>query len=116
MLNLDEYLELRRARWLEKLSHMDHSRIPRLLLGSWIPQSRNKGKAGRAQHTIRHAYACTLAKLGYTDINCSFRSWMSDARDRKKWSKIVELSLGLNEGAYCRKNAVHQAAELREFK
>ena len=96
---------------------MDHSRIPRHLIGSQIPQSRNKDKAGRAQHTIRHAYACTLEKLGYTDNNnCFFRSWMSDARDRKKWSKIVELSLGLSEGAYCRKDAVHQAAELREFK
>ena len=47
MLPLESHLELRRARWLEKLAHMDHTRAPRLLLGSWIPQPRNKGKAGR---------------------------------------------------------------------
>ena len=52
MLKLEAYLELRRARWLEKLSHMNHTRAPRLLLGSWLPHSRRNGLAGRSQNTI----------------------------------------------------------------
>ena len=40
---------------------------------------------------------------------------MTDARNRVCWSKKVEEFLNLKEGAYSRKNAVHQAAELRDF-
>ena len=115
MLKLEAYLELRRARWLEKLSHMNHTRAPRLLLGSWIPHSRRNGLAGRAQNTIRNAYACTLSKLGYTEKNLKFKTWMSDARDRNSWSNRVEHFLGLKKGSYCRTNAVHHAAELRNY-
>ena len=115
MLKLEAYLELRRTRWLEKLSHMSHTRAPRLLLGSWIQKPRRNGQAGRAQNTIRHAYASTLSKLGYTDKNCSFKIWMNDARNRKIWSRRVEHFLGLKKGMYSRENAVHHAAGLREI-
>ena len=57
--NMSTYLKLRRSRWLGKLSHMNNKRISHLLLGSWIPKARRNGKAGRAQQTSRHAYACT---------------------------------------------------------
>ena len=95
MLKIEAYLELRRTRWLEKLSHMDHTRAPRLLLGSWLPHSRRNGQAGRSQNTIRHAYASTLSKLGYIGKNCLFKSWMTDARNREIWSNKIEFYLGL---------------------
>ena len=40
---------------------------------------------------------------------------MSDARDRNSWSNRVEHFLGLKKGSYCRTNAVHHAAELRNY-
>ena len=79
-------MELRRARWLEKLSHMDHTRVPRLLLGAWMPEARKNGTAGRLQQSIRHMYACTLKKLGY-EGNFQFKEWMEHARNRKEWEK-----------------------------
>ena len=51
ILKMNSYLELRRARWLEKLSHMKENRIPRLILGAWLQQPRRNGNAGRAQNT-----------------------------------------------------------------
>ena len=99
MLKVEDHLELRRTRWLEKLSHMDHTRAPRLLLGSWVPHSRRNGLGGRAQNTIRHAYVSTLSKLGYTDKNCSFKSWMTDERDRKKLSNNIELHFSFKKGS-----------------
>ena len=115
MLNLDAYLDLPITRWMEKLSHMNHTRAPRLLLGCWMPNSRRNKKSGRAQNTISHTDVSILNKLGYNDKNCSFKSWMEDARNCETWSTKVENSLGLKKGSYSRKNAVHQAAELREF-
>ena len=116
MSEISTYLELRRARWMEKLAHMKKNRFPRLLLGAWIPHARRNGKSGRAQQSIRHAYACTLKKLGYTeDKDFSFKTWMTHARDRNIWSKRVEYFLSLPKGAYSRKNANHQAAELQNF-
>ena len=54
---MNSFIELRRARWLEKLAHMKSNRAPRQLLGAWLPYPRRNGEAGRAQTTIRHAYA-----------------------------------------------------------
>ena len=114
MLKLESYMELRRARWLEKISHMDATRMPRKILGAWINQARRNGNPGRAQNTIRHAYADSLRTFGFSD-NFHFADWMEEAKDRKKWSKRIEDSLHLPEGTYCRTNATHKAAELRNF-
>ena len=111
---MESYMELRRSRWLEKISHMSSKRIPRLILGAWIQKPRRNGKAGRAQNTIRHGYVRTLEKLGYSN-NFEFSNWMKDARERKVWSKRVEHFLSLPEGMYCRTNAVHHAAELKDY-
>ena len=40
---------------------------------------------------------------------------MTDARHRETWSNKIEFHLGLKQGSYCRKNATHHAAELRNF-
>ena len=101
---------------MEKLSHMNNKRYPRLLLGAWIPHARRNSQVGRSQQTISHAYACTLQKLGYTDNkNLSFNEWMTHARNRNLWGNKIEYFLSLPKGAYSRSNAVNQAAGLRSF-
>ena len=40
---------------------------------------------------------------------------MTDARNREIWSNKIEFYLGLKKGSYSRKNAIHHAAELRNF-
>ena len=47
MLPLNTYLELRRSRWLEKISNMDGDRIPSKLIGSWLPYARRNSSVGR---------------------------------------------------------------------
>ena len=111
---MESLLELRRARWLEKIAHMNSNRFPRLLIGAWIPHSRRNGFGGRAQQSTRHAYVSTLEKLGFSN-NMNFHDWMNVAKDRKLWSSRVEHFLFLPEGTYCRTNAIHQAAVLKEF-
>ena len=112
---MESLLELRKARWLEKIAHMNSNRFPRLLIGAWIPHSRRNGLGGRAQQSTRHAYVSTLEKLGFSD-NMNFHDWMNVAKDRKLWSSRVEHFLFLPEGTYCITNAKHQAAVLKEFK
>ena len=52
-------MELRRARWLEKLANMPATRNPRKTLITWTPQPR---PAGRPIQTTKKAYAHTLEK------------------------------------------------------
>lgn len=100
ILPLHSYLELRRARWLEKMSNMHSERIPRKLLGAWLPHARRNSTAGRPQQTIRHAYAETLRKLGFDNTN--FQTWMEEAKDRNIWAKRIEHYLNLPAGSYSR--------------
>ena len=100
---LSTYMELRRARWLEKIANMHSERIPRKLFGAWLPYARRNSSAGRPQQTIRHAYEKTLHTLGFENTN--FASWMEEAKDRKIWSERVEHFLELPEGSYCRSNS-----------
>ena len=65
ILKMNSYLELRRARWLEKLSHMKSNEIPRLLLEAWLQKPRRNGQAVRAQHTNKHGYERTPLNLGF---------------------------------------------------
>jgi hypothetical protein len=39
-----QIIKLRRARWLEKISHMNDNRAPRKLIVAWIPNVRPTGK------------------------------------------------------------------------
>ena len=102
ILTLQSYMELRRARWLEKLSHMSSNRVPRILLGSWIKKTRRNGQADRDQNDIRHGYVSKLETLSFSG-NFKFSDWMKEFRDRKIWSKLVEYFLNLPEGNYCQR-------------
>jgi hypothetical protein len=57
-------MEMRRCRWLSKLSAMEESRSPRRMLGAWCVTPR---AAGWPQQTIRHAYTTTIKKLGFEE-------------------------------------------------
>jgi len=52
-----QIMELRRAKWLQKLALMPKSRNPRKLFVSWI---RTPRRTGRPRQTIRHGYADTI--------------------------------------------------------
>ena len=41
---MESYIELRRRRRLEKIANMNPDRIPRMLLGAWLPYARKTGK------------------------------------------------------------------------
>jgi hypothetical protein len=77
---VESMVEMRRCRWLCKLSVMKASRSPRLILGAWsCPTPR---PVGRPQRKIRHAYGTTFKKLGFEGDKGQSREWMTVARDR----------------------------------
>ena len=90
-------MEMRRCRWLSKLSVMEKSRSPRRMLGAWCPTPRPHG---RPQQTIRHAYITTLRKLGFEEEKGQLREWMTIARDRSAWGERVESHLDLPPGSF----------------
>ena len=98
---ITQMMELRRAKWLEKLSHMQSNRNPRKFLVAWMPNPRN---SGRPQQTIRHGYASSLEKnLGFSNSNLP--NWIPIAQNHKSWARHVESILQLEPGTYkSRKN------------
>jgi hypothetical protein len=50
-LSITQMMELRGARWIEKISHANKSRNTTKLFVSWLPTPR---PSGRPQQTIRH--------------------------------------------------------------
>ena len=93
-----QIMELRRAKWLQKLAKMPKSRNPRKLFVSWI---RTRRPTGRPRQTIRHGYAETIeTNLGYGEGNSSFNNWMEDAADPVTWKNRVEGKLELEPGTY----------------
>ena len=56
---MESMMEVRRCRWLSKLSAMEKSRSPRRILGAWCHTAR---PAGKPHQTILHAYVTTLSK------------------------------------------------------
>jgi hypothetical protein len=87
---MESMMEVRRCRWLSKLSVMEESRSPRRMLGAWCPTPR---PTGRPQQTIRHAYITTLNKLGFEQEKGQLREWMTVARDIPTWGTNVESRL-----------------------
>lgn len=96
---LAQTMELKRARWLEKIAKMPETRGPRKLFLAWTSDPRPKQ---RPSQSLRHSYAYTLHKeLKITDKEASLTGWMTlAARHPKLWAKQVELGLGLKKGAY----------------
>jgi hypothetical protein len=83
-------MEMRRCRWLSKLSAMEESRSPRRMLGAWCSTPR---AVGRPQQTIRHAYITTLEKLSFEEEKGQLRERMTVARDRSAWGQRAESQL-----------------------
>jgi hypothetical protein len=79
---MHQMLELRRCRWLLKLTKMDDKRGPRKILAAWCPAARPDGKP---QQTIRHGHAKTLETLGFGSTRLG--DWMTLAKDEKRWQK-----------------------------
>ena len=92
---LTQSMELRRARWLEKLANMPAARNPRKGLIAWTPQPR---PTGRPIQTTKKAYAHTLEKE--LKLSSDLHSWMPIARDHGRWAELVEKELSLAPGTY----------------
>jgi hypothetical protein len=94
---MESMMEMRRCQWLCKLSVMQSSRSPRLILAAWRPTPR---PVGRPQKTIRHAYIGTLKKVGFEGDIGQLREWMIVARDRSAWALKMEYKLDLPPGLF----------------
>ncbi len=93
---MEQTMELRRARWLEKICHMRSDRGPRKILVAWTT---NKWPKGRPQQTIRHGLASTLTD--HLDLpTARMNDWMKLASDNQKWGKHVENKLRLAPATY----------------
>ena len=91
-------LELRRARWLEKLALMSCKRGPRNTLLSWIYKKPRK-QGGQQQHittNLRH----TLTDCLHFQID-QLNDWMLEAKlEPKKWVTRTETALNLVSKTY----------------
>ena len=111
-------MDLRRARWIEKLSHMDFTRCPRLLFGCWL--------CGRVYHrdskplkTIGHSHTDSLKRIGEASfledgvatiapfvkkagsITVAPRTYpLFQLVQSKAWPSMMEKYLGLEPGTY----------------
>ena len=106
--------ELRRARYLYKISQMDahwcgNQRYVRALLAAWKPSSEDPNvrgghsnrERGRTCQTLRHGYRNTLRFFGFDDKDSiNLQKWMVEVRDIKKWGPRVEETLGLDSGSF----------------
>eukprot|EP00980_Cylindrotheca_fusiformis_P025240 scaffold13311_cov161-Cylindrotheca_fusiformis.AAC.6 len=89
-------MEIRRLRWLEKLSSMPETRNPRKIFISWIPQPRPTGSPCQ---TISKAFAHTVGEV--LKLDTKLDNWMTMIReDPNRWGSVVEEKLELHEGAY----------------
>jgi hypothetical protein len=94
--SMTQTMELRRARWLEKISHMGANRGPRKILVAWTT---NERPSGRPQQTIRHGLARTLTEsLDFPSAKMD--DWMKIASDNRKWGEHVEDKLDLKPDTY----------------
>ena len=94
---IHQSLELRRARWLEKLAHMNDKRGPKNALRSWIyNESRKQG--GQQQH-IRTSLSITLTDSLHFESD-KMNNWMLEAKEPKKWATRIETALNLVPDTY----------------
>ena len=111
-------MDLRRVKWLEKLSFMDFTRCPRLLFGCWM-YGEVYHRDGKPLKTIGHSHTDRLRRIGETSfleegttaiapfvrkrrgitvnphIRDLFRLIQSEA-----WPAIMEKYLGMDSGSY----------------
>ena len=91
-------LEMRRARWLEKLALMGCNRGPKNALRSWIYNKPRK-QGGQQQH-IRTSLSITLTDSLHFDSD-KMNDWMLEAKlEPKKWANRIETALNLVPKSY----------------
>ena len=94
---IHQSLELRRARWLEKLAHMNDKRGPKNALRSWIYNEPRK-QGGQQQH-IRTSLSITLTDSLHFESD-KMNDWMLEAKEPKKWATRIETALNLVPDTY----------------
>ena len=80
--NIDQIMELRRMRWLDKLAKMETNRFPRKFLNVW---TNNPRITGRPQKTIKHGICKTFKNV---NIDTRMNKWIKLAK--KIWGDLVE--------------------------
>ena len=98
-------MELRRARWLEKLALMNETRGPRKILVSWIQEPR---KQGGQRKTIRSGYADTIEdNLGFED---SKLSTLMEAASHHWWNMewLIKVVISQSQTRYLLALANHK--------
>ena len=76
----------RQLHWLGKIPRMQHTRLPRKMLGCWLNDRR---PTGRPYTTIRHTYIQALKRIDLLpedDKIGKFSTWFCTAQDQKNWN------------------------------
>ena len=111
-------MDLRRARWIEKLSYMDFTRCPRLLFGCWL-YGRVYHRDSKPLKTIGHSHTDSLRRIGEASflergvaakvpflkragsITVTPRIYpLFRLVQSKDWPLMMEKHLGLEPGTY----------------
>ncbi len=94
--SIEQTMELRRTRRLEKISHMGLDRGPRRILVAWTT---NKRPRSCPQQTIQHRLESTLTD--HLDLpSPKMNDWIKLASDHRRWGDHVEVTLGLAPSTY----------------
>ena len=94
---IHQSLELRRARWLEKLALMNDNRGPKNALRSWIYNEPRK-QGGQQQH-IKSSLSTTITDSLHFESD-KMNDWMLEAKEPKKWANRIETALNLVPNTY----------------
>ncbi len=81
--SFDEYYSSRLLRWAGHVARMPMTRVPRMLLTGWVPNSRF---VGAPQMTIGRTINKALVSKG---ISKDFNTWRTLAQDRPKWRHMT---------------------------
>ena len=81
--SFDEYYSSRLLRWAGHVARMTMSKVPRMLLTGWVPNSRF---VGAPQMTIGRTINKALVSKG---ISKDFNTWRTLAQDRPKWRHMT---------------------------
>jgi len=84
METIDQYISERKLRWAGHVARMDHSRLPRKFLTSWV---RHPRPVGRPQYTFGHSLNKTLERAGIPTVS---KTWRELAQDRANWRKLTQ--------------------------
>ena len=84
METIDQYISERKLRWAGHVARMDHLRLPRKFLTSWV---RHPRPVGRPQHAFGHSLNKTLERAGIPTVS---KTWRELAQDRANWRKLTQ--------------------------